>query len=119
MGITNYAKGKMLDTIRGVSFSVTSAWAQLHIGDPGEGGTANIATESSRQSLTFDPASGGTMDIGLRPWLFVEATEDYTHWSIWDSMFDGNCLWTGAFSETASVIVGDTFLISGASISLN
>ena len=50
---------EVLDTIRNQSFAVTTAYIALHTGDPGEDGTANAASETTRQSLTWSAASGG------------------------------------------------------------
>jgi hypothetical protein len=48
MSISNYAENKFLDTLRNQSFAVTTVYAQLHTGDPGEDGTANVASETTR-----------------------------------------------------------------------
>jgi hypothetical protein len=120
VSIANYAEDKLLDTIRGTSFSVTNTYIKLHLGDPGEDGTANPATETTRKQVSWSAASGGTMSSSATvEWTNVAATEDYTHWSLWDNVTGGNCLWTGALSATASVTAGDTFQITSASLTLS
>lgn len=120
MSIANYAENKLLDAIGGTSFAVTNTYIKLHLGDPGEDGTANPAVETTRQEVTWSAASGGTMaSAATVTWTNVSTTEDYTHWSLWDSDTAGNCLWTGALSATASVTAGDTFQITAASLTLD
>lgn len=120
MSISNYAEDKMLDPIRNTSFTVANTYLKLHLGDPGEDGTANPAAETTRQEVTWSAPSGGTMTSAATvEWTSVSNTEDYTHWSMWDASTAGNCLWTGALSATASVTAGDTFQITSLSLTLD
>lgn len=120
MSISNYAENKLLDTIGGVAFSVTTPYLQLHTGDPGEDGTANAAGETTRQSASFNAASGGSMVTSANvTWTNVSTTETVTHWSAWDAASAGNCLWTGALTSSASLEAGDTFQITSLTLTLD
>lgn len=120
MSISNYAEDALLDTLRNTSFAVANTYLQLHTGDPGEDGTANVASESSRQAVSFSAASGGSMASSAAvTWTNVSTTEAYTHWSMWDASSAGNALWYGALASTASVTAGDTFQITSLTLSLN
>jgi len=120
MSISNYAENKLLDTIGGVSFSVTTPYLQLHVGDPGEDGTANAAAETTRQAATFGAASSGSMATTANvTWTNVAATETVSHWSAWDAATAGNCLWTGALTSSASLEAGDTFQITTLTLTLD
>lgn len=120
MSISNYAENKLLDTIRNQSFAVTTAYVKLHTGDPGEDGTNNAATETTRKSVSWSSASSGTMSSSATlSWTNVAATETYSHWSLWDASSAGNCLWYGALSSSASVTAGDTFEITSLSLTLS
>lgn len=120
MSISNYAENKLLDTIRNQSFAVTTAYVKLHTGDPGEDGTNNAATETTRKSVSWTAASSGTMSSSATlSWTNVAATETYSHWSLWDASSAGNCLWYGALSSSASVTAGDTFEITSLSLTLS
>jgi len=120
MSISNYAEDKLLDTLRGTSFSVANAYLQLHTGDPGEAGTANAASETDRQSVSFSAASGGSMvSSAIVEWTDVAATETYSYWSVWDASSSGNCLWSGALAASASVVAGDTFQVTSLTLSLD
>lgn len=120
MSISNYAENKLLDTLGNTSFAVTTAYVKLHTGDPGEDGTANGATETSRKSVSWNAAASGSKSSSATlTWTNVAATETYSHWSMWDNTTGGNCLWTGALSSTASVTAGDTFEITSLTLTLD
>lgn len=120
MSISNYAENKLLDTIRGTSFSVTNAYLKLHTGDPGEDATANEATETTRQAVSFSAASSGSMASSATvEWTNVSTTETVTHWSLWDASTGGNALWSGALASSAALTAGDTFQITSLTITLD
>jgi hypothetical protein len=120
MTISNYGELAFLDTLRNVSFAVTAPYIKLHLGDPGEDGTANPAVEATRKAVTFSAASAGSMASSATvTWTNVSTTETYSHWSLWDAVTTGNCLWSGAFSSSAAVTAGDTFQITSLTLTLD
>lgn len=120
MSISNYAENKLLETLSGTAFSVASAYLKLHLGDPGEAGTSNAATETTRKAVSFSAASSGSMTSSATvEWTNVSTTETYTHWSMWDASTSGNCLWSGALSASAAVTAGDTFQITALTLTLD
>ena len=120
MSISNYAENKLLDTLRNQSFSVSTVYIALHTGSPGEDGTSNAATETSREAVSWNAASSGSMSSSATwEWTNVAATETYTHWSAWDNATAGNCLWYGDLSASAAVTAGDTFQITSLTLSLD
>ena len=120
MTISNYGELAFLNTLRNSSCAVAQPYVKLHTGDPGEDGTNNAATESTRKSVSFSAASSGSMASSATvTWTNVSTTETYSHWSLWDASSSGNCLWTGAFSSSASVTAGDTFQITSLTLTLD
>jgi len=122
MTISNYLEDKLLDTLRGsgLAYSSDSTWLKLHIGDPGEDGTGNPATEATRKAVYFSAASTGSMSSSaIVEWTLVAATETYSHWSMWDDETAGDCLWYGSLSASASVTAGDTFEITSLTLTLD
>lgn len=121
MSISNYAELKILDHAVG-----TTAWTmpaacyiKLHIGDPGEDGTANAAAETTRKAVTFAAAAAGSKNSNTAAdWTSVSTTETYSYISLWDASTAGNCLWTGALSASKSVTAGDNFSIPSGSLTL-
>lgn len=111
--IANYAENKVLDAIfNHVPLDVVQAYMKLHIGDPGENGTANPAVETLRIPVMCSPAINGvvTNDVDII-FLSVAADETYTHASIWDHPTAGNCHFVGPLGSPKSILMGDTFTI--------
>jgi hypothetical protein len=120
MSISNYLEDKLLDATAGVSYASAATYLQLHTGDPGEDGTANVASENTRESVSFGSASGGSMvSSGTVEWTNVAATETVSHWSLWDAASAGNCLWSGALASSANLVAGDTFQITSLTLTLD
>lgn len=122
MSISNYAELKILDhtTGRAAWTAPTNVYLKLHTGDPGEDGTSNAATNTSRQVVTFAAAASGSIASNATvTWTNVSTTETYSHWTLWDNSTSGNCLWTGALSSSAAVTAGDTFQITSLTLSLD
>lgn len=107
VGLSVAAANSQLDSLVG-----TYTFVQLHTGDPGSAGTANVATENTRVQATFGSASGGevttTADI---EWLDVPAAEDFTHFSLWTLVTAGSFGISGTITSNA-VGIGDDFVIA-------
>lgn len=115
MSISNYLENELLDAVfRNGSFAVANVYVKLHIGDPGEDGTANAATETTRIQATFgSAASGGTISNTANiNWTSLAASETISHISLWDASTAGNCLWIGALSSSQDVAAGGNFTIA-------
>jgi len=121
MTISNYLELKFLDMLGGTAFTApASCYVKLHTGDPGEDGTANAATETTRKALSWNAASSGSKATSASvSWTSVAGTETYSHVSLWDASSAGNCLWSGALSSSVSVTAGDTFTLSSLTVSLD
>lgn len=93
------------------SLGTTYSWVQLHIGDPGADGTANVAAETDRIQATWSAAASGTKSNSVAiTWTAVAGAEDYTHFSVWTLSAAGACGFTGTVTANA-VAIGDTFTI--------
>ena len=122
MSISNYAELKILDHTTGrASWTMPSTvYIKLHTGDAGEDGTTNAAANTTRKLASWSAASSGSIATSATlEWTNVSNTETYSHWSAWDSLTTGNCLWTGALSSSAAVTAGDTFQITSLTLSLD
>lgn len=122
MSISNYAELKILDhtTGRAAWTAPTTVYLKLHTGDPGEDGTGNAATETTRKSVSWNAAASGSIGSSATvEWTNVSTTETYSHWSLWDNLTAGNCLWTGALSSSAAVTAGDTFQITSLTLQID
>lgn len=98
---------------RNTSLAVAAVYAQLHTGDPGSAGTSNVATETTRQAVTFGSvaASRAISNTAAIEWLAVAATETYTWLSFWSASSAGTFIGRDDLSSSASVTAGDTFRV--------
>lgn len=119
MSLSDYAENKLLDLIgnNAAWTAVATPYLKLHTGDPGDDGTMNAATETTRKAVSFGAASGGTMasDASVS-WTSVFATETYQAWSLWDASTGGYCLATGWLTGGATP---KAFAVSTTDLSAN
>jgi hypothetical protein len=117
-GLSEYLADNFLDALgNNDSFAVTSVYIKLHIGDPGADGTANAATETTRQLASFAAASGGvlTSDADVT-WTDIAGSEDATFFTSWDNETAGNFLFSGTITGNPFT-AGDTYTISSGQLS--
>lgn len=124
MSISNYAELKLLEHVTGkTSWTMpTTVYVKLHVGDPGEDGTNNAATETTRKSLAWATASAGSIAATGTPvaeWTSIAHAETFSHFSLWDNLSSGNCLWAGSLSSPATVAIGDTFQITALTLTMD
>lgn len=118
---SDFAENEIADWIgaNGAPSAVTNVYVKLHIGAPGDDGTANAATEATRQEATFGAASGGAISLSATvSWTNVSTTETYSHWSLWDASTAGNCLAVGALDSSVAVTAGDNFDLTALTITV-
>ena len=119
-GISAYLANAWLDALgNATSFSVTTAYVKLHVGDPGSAGTSNAATETTRKSVSFAAASNGALasDADVS-WTNIAGSQDATHFTAWDNETAGNFLFSGTITGNAYT-AGDTYTISSAGLTVS
>lgn len=112
--MSDYLEGAFLDHVFNLATLTPPAgrWVYLHTGDPGEDGSANVATENTGVPFGAATRAGSTVDNDAAiQWNAVAATETYSHVSIRDAdtVGAGNCLFKGALSSSVPVTAGDDF----------
>lgn len=118
LGLSATVANDFLEWIFNASATATApanVWIQLHTGDPGASGTANVAGNATRKDLTssMGTASGGAISSNAAiTWSTgeVDTSEDYTHWALFDASTSGNFLCSGTITANA-VTAGDEFTI--------
>lgn len=118
-GLSSYLANAFLNSVgNATSFSVSTAYVKLHIGDPGANGTANPATETTRKAVSFGAAGSGSManDADVS-WTSIAGSEDATYFTAWDASTAGNFLFSGTISGNAYT-TGDTYTIPSASLTV-
>lgn len=120
MSIANYMETLLLKSLKNESAAVAEVFAKLHTGDPGEEGTANAATETTRKKITWKAAASGVIknEVALK-WEAVSTTETYKYLSLWDAAAAGNPLWSGALTAEKAMSSGDNFEIKAEELSVS
>jgi hypothetical protein len=125
LSATNLANA-WLNTIRGGGNGVTftapaTLFVQLHTGDPGASGTANVSSTTTRQALTFAAPSGNALALSGTPsWTNWAGTngEVVTHISVWSASSAGTFYFSAALTAAKTVNTGDTLNLSTLAFSL-
>lgn len=114
-----------LNTLRGTSAAtftgVTTMFAQLHTGDPGASGTANVSSTTTRQAVNFAAAASGSQSItGTTQWTSWAGTngEVVTHISLWGASSAGTFYYSVALTASKTVNTGDTLTLSTLTVSI-
>jgi hypothetical protein len=122
MSLSDFAENEIADWLaaNGAPSAVTNVYVKLHVGDPGEAGTANPSAETDRMEATFGAASGGvaTSDADVSWLAWDQGTETITFVSFWDNATAGNCLGAGANSGNQAVENGNDFVISAGDLTI-
>jgi hypothetical protein len=112
MSFSNFLETTLLDLVfNGTSYAgQATVYVKLHIGDPGDAGTANAAAHTTRVSTTFGAASGNAIaNDAACTFTSMAAAETISYVSIWDHLSAGNCLAiSNVMSPTKTVAIGDT-----------
>lgn len=117
--LCDYAANSLLDhlTSQTSMTSPTNLFTQLHVGDPGDNGTANIASSSTRQNAgTFSAAVAGVTDNDSVITHTGNATETITHLSLHDASTAGNAFWNFPVDTSQTINNGETLEIAAAAI---
>jgi hypothetical protein len=118
---SNFAENEIADYLGAncAPSSVSNVYIKLHTGAPGEDGTSNAATETTREEATFDAASGGAVALTATvTWTNVSTTESVSHISAWDDPSAGNCLFVGALSAPVSLTAGDNLNLTALTVTV-
>jgi hypothetical protein len=91
---------------------------QLHTGDPGASGTANVANASTRVAINFAAASSGSAAITGTTQFTGTATETISHISAWGASTSGTFYWSAALTVSKSINSGDTLTLSTCTVAL-
>jgi hypothetical protein len=111
-----------LNVISGTTFTgAAGSFIQLHIGDPGASGTANVSSVTTRPSQTWNAASAGAKSASGTPtWTSWAGTspEVVSDFSDWSASSAGTFYFSVAATANKTVQTGDTLTLSSMSVSL-
>src|SRR5690349_11113111 len=94
LSATNMA-AKILNVYRATNWTApTTIYLQLHTsaGDPGAAGTANVSAVTTRNAVTWNAPSSGSMTLTSVGSFSMTASETIRYISLWDASTAGNFL---------------------------
>lgn len=113
VGVAAAVANAYLNVHRGTTYTgISGEYIQLHTGDPGAAGTANVSDMTTRNAITFNAPSGGSMTKDTLGSFTMTATEDITHVSRWDAATGGTFLESHVLTSAVPVINGSVINFS-------
>lgn len=108
-GFSATRANSMLNVLRNTTYTgIATPFVKLHTGDPGAAGTANASAVTTRNSITWNAASAGSMTLATLATYAMTTSETITHVSIWDAASAGNFIESWALTAGVPVINGST-----------
>jgi len=108
-----------LNMLRGVAFTApASIFIQLHTGDPGASGTANVSAVTTRNQITWSAAASGALALSTLAAYSMTATETISHISGWSAASAGTFYFSGALTTSKAVTNGDSLSFTSLGVSL-
>ena len=118
VGITAAQANAYLNVYRNTAASaIATVFVQLHTGDPGAAGTSNVAALTTRNQITWNAASGGSMTLATLSNFTMTASETISHVSLWTASTAGTFLQSCALTASVPVINGSTLSFSSFTVS--
>jgi hypothetical protein len=94
---------------------------QLHTGDPGSSGTANVSSTTTREAVTWNSPSAGSISASNQPaWTSWAGTngEVVTDISFWSAASSGTFGLSMQLASSVTMDTGDSLTLTSISITL-
>lgn len=91
---------------------------QLHTGNPGTAGTANVWSSAGRQSATFGAASNRTLAMTNQPQWTAAASATPSWVSVWTAALGGTFVGAAPITSPVALVSGDEFKLVALTFSL-
>ena len=112
-GLASATANSILNVFRNTAYAAIAAvYAQLHVGDPGAAGTANLSAVTTRNQVTWAAPSGGSMVLSALASYTMTVSETITHVSLWTAATAGTFLQSGALTAGVPVVNGSVLSFS-------
>lgn len=118
VGLLAAHANNLLEIYRGSNFTAPSnVYVQLHVGDPGAAGTSNQAAVTTRNTMTWNAASAGSMTRNTSSAYSMTTSETISHVSFWSASAAGTCYRTAALTSSVPVVNGSSFTLTTCTFS--
>lgn len=109
----------IINVLRGTTYTgLAGLFLQLHTGDPGAAGTANVSAVTTRNALTLAAPSGGSSALSSLAAYNMTATETISHFSLWTASSAGTFIGSGQLAASKAVNNGDTITFNSFTASI-
>lgn len=101
--------------------STNSSYVQLHTGDPGSSGTANVSSVTTREAVTWGSVSAGEVAASNEPeWTSWAGTspETDTDLSFWTASTSGTFNMSIQLSSSVTMNTGDSLTITSVTVTI-
>jgi len=97
---------------------LVGTFVQLHVGEPGAAGTANVASVTTRPALTWGASANGSKAITNQPvWAaWAGCSQTITHISQWTASSGGTFKGSAALSTPVAVTAGATITLTALTV---
>lgn len=119
-GLAPSLANQILEIYRNVAPTlVATPFIQLHTGDPGAAGTANISVGSTtRNAVTWNAAAAGSMTLAsLAAWTNGGTSETITHISIFTAATAGTFKQSAALTASQAWVSTNTLTLTTLTLS--
>lgn len=117
VGLSAVAANGFLDNFRNNAVSARNTFLKLHTGDPGAAAASAASAVTTRNAVTFNAASAGSMTLSTVGAYSMTTTETITHISLWDASSAGNFLQSAALTAAVPVVNGSSLTFSALTLS--
>lgn len=119
-GLSAARANSILNVLRNTAYSaIATPFVKLYIGDPGASGASNAANATTRNAITWNAASGGSMTLATLSAFTGTTSETITHIGIWDASTAGNFIESWALTSSVPIILGSSLTFSAVTLSFS
>jgi hypothetical protein len=115
-----------LNMLKATAFTAPAAtWVELHTGDPGASGTANVSVGSTTRlqvtTANWNNAASGSISMAasIGPWTNGGTSETITHIAVFSASSAGTFYFSAALTSSQAWASGNTFTLTALSVSMS
>lgn len=113
VGLAAATAASYLNVFRNTAYSaIANVYVQLHTADPGASGTTAVSAVTTRNAVTWNSPSGGSMTLLSLSSFSMTSSETISHISLWTASSAGTFLQSAALTTGVPVINGSTLTFS-------
>jgi hypothetical protein len=118
VGIASAQATDVLNLYRNTAGTARTPFVQLHTADPGAAGTTAVAAVTTRNAITWNAPSAGSMTLlALSDYTGV-SSETITHVSLWTASTAGTFLQSFALTASQAIILNSILHFNSFTVAL-